>query len=108
MTLLGLGHADEQLFTLVYFENEDIFDFYYGDYFQMIVNYNRVIDSPNNPVFNLMRNLYLSINSNKEDRVLQSYKLLLDATTKWLSSYPESSYLEEVVMYNKYAKSNLS
>ena len=108
MTLLGLGHADEQLFTLVYFENEDIFDFYYGDYFQMIVNYNGVVDSPNNPVFNLMRNLYLSINSNKEDRVLQSYKLLLDATTKWLNSYPDSSYLAEVVMYNKYAKYNLN
>lgn len=38
----GYGHADEQLFLAVYFENPDIFDFYYGDYQQMITNYSKI------------------------------------------------------------------
>ena len=43
----GYGHADEQLFSPVYFENRDIFDLYYGDYFQMITNYRYIYDNPN-------------------------------------------------------------
>lgn len=35
----GYGHADEQLFSPVYFENRDMFQVYYGDYQQMVTNY---------------------------------------------------------------------
>jgi hypothetical protein len=35
----GYGHADEQLFLMVYYKNPELFDFYYGDYQQMITNY---------------------------------------------------------------------
>jgi hypothetical protein len=45
-TDLGYGHADEQLFSAVYFDNPEIFDFYYGDYFQMITNYVHVYENP--------------------------------------------------------------
>ena len=36
---LGYGHADEQLFSPVYFDAPEIFDVYYGDYSSMITNY---------------------------------------------------------------------
>lgn len=36
---LGYGHADEQLYTPVYFDAPEIFDLYYGDYTSMITNY---------------------------------------------------------------------
>ena len=35
----GYGHADEQLYSPVYFENPDLFEHYFGDYQQMITNY---------------------------------------------------------------------
>ena len=35
----GYGHADEQLMCPVYYENPDLFELYYGEYFQMITNY---------------------------------------------------------------------
>jgi len=43
---MGYGHADEQLFSAVYFDNPEIFDFYYGDYFQMITNYKYTYENP--------------------------------------------------------------
>jgi len=36
---LGYGHADEQLFSSVYFDAPELFDNYYGDYTSMITNY---------------------------------------------------------------------
>jgi hypothetical protein len=36
---LGYGHADEQLYSPVYFENPHLFETYFGDYNQMITNY---------------------------------------------------------------------
>lgn len=39
MLELGYGHADEQLFSIVFFDNREIFDVYYGDYQQMVTNY---------------------------------------------------------------------
>jgi hypothetical protein len=47
---LGYGHADEQLYSPVYFENRDLFDLYYGDYFQMITNYRGLYDKPTMPL----------------------------------------------------------
>lgn len=36
---MGYGHADEQLYSPVYFENPHLFEQYYGDYQEMISNY---------------------------------------------------------------------
>jgi hypothetical protein len=44
---LGYGHADEQLFLAVYNENRELFDFYYGDYQQMITNYDSIKEKIN-------------------------------------------------------------
>jgi predicted O-methyltransferase YrrM len=54
----GYGHADEQLYSPVYFENPDLFDHYYGDYNQMITNYTFVYESAERPVFNFIKNSY--------------------------------------------------
>jgi hypothetical protein len=50
MKELGYGHADEQLFSLVFFDNHDIFDVYYGDYQEMIVNYVEPRERPGEPL----------------------------------------------------------
>jgi hypothetical protein len=50
MLQLGYGHADEQLFSLVFFDNRDIFDVYYGDYQEMIVNYVEPRERPQEPL----------------------------------------------------------
>ncbi len=60
MTAKGLGHADEQLFSLVFFDHPDIFEFYLGDYTEMIVNYGWVRDRPSEPVKNVLGNLAIA------------------------------------------------
>jgi hypothetical protein len=46
----GYGHADEQLYSPVYFENRDLFEVYYGDYFQMISNYRGMYENYTMPL----------------------------------------------------------
>jgi len=58
----GYGHADEQLYSPVYFENPDLFEHYYGDYMQMITNYKYIYDVPDAPVRNIIRNSFNSGN----------------------------------------------
>jgi hypothetical protein len=54
----GYGHADEQLFSPVYFENRDIFEVYYGDYTEMITNYNYIKDRAGEPLRLLIKGSY--------------------------------------------------
>lgn len=54
----GYGHADEQLYSPVYFENPDLFEHYYGDYQQMITNYKYIYESPEPPIYNFITNSY--------------------------------------------------
>ena len=42
----GYGHADEQLFSPVYFKNPELFEHYFGDYQQMITNYRYTYENP--------------------------------------------------------------
>lgn len=54
----GYGHADEQLYSPVYFENPDLFEHYYGDYQQMITNYVEIYEKPEAPIQNFIRNSF--------------------------------------------------
>jgi hypothetical protein len=54
----GYGHADEQLYSPVYFENKELFQHYYGDYKQMITNYVDIHEAAEAPVYNFIRNSY--------------------------------------------------
>jgi Bacterial protein of unknown function (HtrL_YibB) len=47
---LGYGHADEQLYSPVYFEAPHLFQLYYGDYQQMITNYNGCYENVRMPL----------------------------------------------------------
>lgn len=51
---LGYGHADEQLFPIVHYKNPDSFDWYVGDYQEMITNYAGVYERPEQPIRNLI------------------------------------------------------
>ena len=55
---LGYGHADEQLFSVVYFRKPELFTFYYGDYLQMIRNYVYVKEAPQQPLNLLIQNSF--------------------------------------------------
>lgn len=77
MAALQLGHADEQLFSLVFFENPWLFEFYLGDYREMVVNYGYLYERPEQPVRNVLRNLHRS-NENPE--------LLQQLCDRWLES----------------------
>ncbi len=78
MTVRGLGHADEQLFSLVFFEKPEIFEFYLGDYTEMIVNYGWVRDRASEPVNNVIGHLAISG---------ENWPLLETLCTRWLDSY---------------------
>jgi hypothetical protein len=52
----GYGHADEQLFLRVYFNHPELFDWYCGDYTEMITNYAHVYERADQPVAHLIRN----------------------------------------------------
>ena len=54
----GYGHADEQLYSPVFFENPHLFDQYFGDYTEMITNYVHVYERPREPVHNFIRNSF--------------------------------------------------
>jgi len=54
----GYGHADEQLINLVYFDVPELFDWYLGDYQEMITNYARVYQCPDKPLRQLIQNSY--------------------------------------------------
>lgn len=54
----GYGHADEQLFSPVYFQNKNLFQNYYGDYKQMITNYVYIYEAAEPPIYNFIRNSY--------------------------------------------------
>jgi hypothetical protein len=73
----GYGHADEQLFNLVYLEYPELFDWYVGDYGEMITNYAKVYENATSPINNLIRNSHLhgdyEVCWKACDQVLQSY-----------------------------------
>lgn len=54
----GYGHADEQLYSLVYFDDPSIFSVYYGDYSEMITNYEWIRERPQLPLYYLIKNSY--------------------------------------------------
>jgi hypothetical protein len=97
---IGYGHADEQLYSPVYFENPELFEHYYGDYQQMITNYKYIYDAPEPPVHNFIRNSFVNKN----------YKLCLDACKFVMESirlekcFLNSDYLKELHNYYEISK----
>lgn len=51
---LGFGHADEQIMALVHAKRPDLFNWYAGDYAEMITNYVYVRENAGAPIRNLL------------------------------------------------------
>ena len=101
---LGYGHADEQLFSAVYFDRPDLFEHYYGDYLQMITNYTYVYEAPEAPIHNFIRNSYNNGNYTKclegcafVQRSLDSGKCTLNNDYKNNLAYYTKSSRENMV-----------
>jgi hypothetical protein len=56
--LNGYGHADEQLFPIVHYRHPELFDWYIGDYTEMITNYAAVHEHPERPLRTLITNSF--------------------------------------------------
>jgi hypothetical protein len=108
MVDLGLGHADEQLFSLVYFENPEIFEFYYGDYTEMINNYCKIQDCPEKIVNTFMKSMYNNMINNPIDANNNNFKTLSCAVTRWLTDYhgSDETLINQVKFYKSYLIKN--
>lgn len=91
MLNLNVGHADEQLYSIVFFRHPEIFEFYYGDYQEMIVNYGWIYERATQPAINIIRNLH---NSGENDLLLKN------VTNRWLQSYKFGCFTCDDNIYN--------
>jgi FkbM family methyltransferase len=98
---LGYGHADEQLFSAVYFDHPEIFEVYYGDYTEMVTNYNWIQERPSEPL-----RLLISGSYNARDYVtcLPACKKLWDS---YLNGYAVLQEWEIVQLASMYRTCNL-
>ena len=93
----GYGHADEQLFSVVYFRRPELFDVYFGDYFQMIRNYVWIKEAPQAPLRNLIQN---SFNHKDYEVCKKGCKVLLDSIEKGYTSLNSGDITRLVNIYN--------
>ena len=55
---LGYGHADEQLYSPIYFRHPEIFEIYFADYGSMITNYCKIVEDVATTINHLMTNSF--------------------------------------------------
>ena len=92
---LGYGHADEQLYSPVYFENPELFEQYYGDYHEMITNYKYIYDCPEKPIYNFIRN---SFNNKDYKKCLEGCKFVL-RSIKLNKCKLDGNYMNQLTQY---------
>ena len=92
---LGYGHADEQLYSPVYFENPELFEQYYGDYHEMITNYKYIYDCPEKPIYNFIRN---SFNNKDYKKCLECCKFVL-RSIKLNKCKLDENYMNQLKQY---------
>ena len=51
----GYGHADEQLYSILFFREPELFDFYIGDYQEIVSNYQYVYQNSYKPIRMLLK-----------------------------------------------------
>lgn len=54
----GYGHADEQLYSPIYFKHPEIFEVYYGDYKSMVTNYVNIVEDTETIIRCLINNSF--------------------------------------------------
>lgn len=97
----GYGHADEQLYSIVYWKHPEIFDPYFGDYADMVTNYDNVIDRVSEPVRNLIQN---SFNHGDYEVCLQGCLRVLPSINKLPDDYKKLfmlCFMQSAIQLNK-------
>lgn len=92
---LGYGHADEQLYSPVYFENPDLFEHYFGDYRQMVTNYKYIYENPEAPVYNFITN---SFNNKNYEKCLEACVFVWKSYCLGKCEYNEE-YIRKICYY---------
>jgi len=92
---LGYGHADEQLYSPVYFENPDLFEHYFGDYRQMVTNYKYIYENPEAPVYNFITN---SFNNKNYEKCLEACVFVWNSYCLDKCGYNEE-YIRKICYY---------
>jgi hypothetical protein len=100
----GYGHADEQLYSPVYFEHPELFEHYYGDYKEMITNYKYIYDNQNAPIHNFIRN---SFNNGDYKKCLEGCKYVWKSYCLEKCDY-DRDYLKQLCYYYMMCKKNLN
>lgn len=54
----GYGHADEQLYSFIYFAHPEIFEIYFADYLSMVTNYVKVVEDVGTIIGCLIKNAF--------------------------------------------------
>jgi hypothetical protein len=93
---LGYGHADEQLYSPVYFKNPELFEHYYGDYCEMITNYVYVYDNYNSILVNFIKNSY---EMNNYKKCIESCNFLLKSIILKKCPSPSSENICSIEWY---------
>lgn len=74
----GYGHAEEQLIPLIYLDHPDLFDFYFGDYGQTILNYSHIQENPyitlNNFIPKVLADKKYSLGYKAAHKIYESYQ----------------------------------
>jgi hypothetical protein len=100
----GYGHADEQLYSPVYFDNPQLFEHYYGDYQQMITNYTYIYECPEPPIYNFIQGSY---NNNNYIKCNEACNFVLKSI--FLNKCTiNDKWLERLFSYYVHSKKNIS
>ena len=93
----GYGHADEQLYSPVYFESPELFEHYYGDYKEMITNYCYIYEHAEAPIKIFIRNSY---NYQNYDKCHEACRYVWNSYVKGKCHLTEEE-LKELCFYDK-------
>lgn len=96
----GYGHADEQLFSPVYFKYPELFEHYYGDYSEMITNYCYIYDNPAHILATFIRN---SFNNQFYVKCHESCKCMWKSYLADKCSL-DTDQLKQLLYYKNYSK----
>lgn len=92
----GYGHADEQLYSIVYFRHPELFDPYFGDYQEMITNYVEVRENLISPLSSIIFKSFHYKNFNVCQKACQAlwnhrHKLIPDDLAHYLNFFIQSA-----------------
>lgn len=89
----GYGHADEQLYCPISFEHPEIFDWYVGDYLEMITNYRAPVENVHNPINHIISSSFAYGNPEICSKACQK---VMEAFCKFGTPLPDFYYFYDI------------